>query len=304
MADAEQEIASLKAELAAAKAQIPAPKRTLPQMMRAPETCYGTCIISPSPKWVPAVASCGLDFVFIDTEHIPLNRSELSWMCNAYKLAGLPPLVRISECDPYEATAALDGGACGIVAPYMETVQQVKDLRGAVKLRPYKGARLAAKLEGAEGSLPAHEVAYCAKKNEELALVLNIESQAAIDNLDEILKVPDIDCLLIGPHDLSCNLGVPEQFDHPKFVAAVRTIWSKARAAGVGAAIHQGKPSTTTGCTPADEINWIKWGCNVLVHGSDISLFTVALKRDIATIKAGVGEEVAAAAGDDSATDV
>ena len=51
-------------------------------------------------------------------------------------------------------------------------------------------------------------MAYCAKKNAELALVLNIESQAAIDNLDEILAVPDIDCLLIGPHDLSCNLGV------------------------------------------------------------------------------------------------
>ena len=298
------QLAETKAQLAEAKAQIAAPKRTLPQMMRAPETCYGTCILSPSPKWVAAVASCGLDFVFIDTEHIPLNRSELSWMCNAYKLAGLPPLVRITEPDPYEATAAIDGGACGVVAPYMETVQQVRDLRGAVKLRPYKGARLAGKLAGEEAELPEHEVAYCAKKNAELALVLNIESQAAIDNLDEILAVPDIDCLLIGPHDLSCNLGVPEQFDHPKFVAAVRTIWTKARSAGVGAAIHQGKPSTTMGCTPADEINWIKWGCNVLVHGSDISLFTVALKRDIATIKAGVGEAVDSGPTDDCATDV
>ena len=86
--------------------------------------------------------------------------------------------------------------------------------------------------------------------NAHLALVLNIESQPAIDNLDEILKIPDIDCLLVtsqyvlpyiviiplygqvGPHDLSCNLGIPEQFEHPKFKAALKTIFEKARAAG------------------------------------------------------------------------
>ena len=198
---------------------------------------------------------------------------------------------------------AIDGGACGIVAPYMETVEQVKALRGAVKLRPYKGVRLAEKLEGVEGSLPDHEVEMCANKNRELALVLNIESQAAIDNLDEILKVPDIDCLLIGPHDLSCNLGVPEQFEHPTYRAAVRTIFEKARAAGVGAGFHQGKPPNTPGCTPADEIEFIKWGCNVLVHGSDISLFTTKLKEDLKTIKVGVGEAVTAV-DDDGATDV
>jgi len=222
MAAAEEEIAALKAELAALKA----PKPTLGEMMRAPETCYGTCVLSTSPKWVNAVASCGLDFVFIDTEHVPIDRAQLSWMCNAYKSAGLPPLVRIAAPDPYQACCALDGGACGIVAPYLETVEQVKALRGAVKLRPYKGQRLQEKLDGVEGASPEHEAAYVAKANRQNALVLNIESQPAIDMLDEILKVPDIDCLLIGPHDLSCNLGVPEQFDHPKFVAAVASACS------------------------------------------------------------------------------
>ena len=56
------------------------------------------------------------------------------------------------------------------------------------------------------------QVDHCARVNKHLALVLNIESQPAIDNLDEILKIPDIDAILIGPHDLSCNLGVPGLF--------------------------------------------------------------------------------------------
>eukprot|EP00937_MAST-01D_sp_MAST-1D-sp2_P002000 g2000.t1 len=288
--DAEATIASLRRELAEARAQSaqPAAARTLGEMMRAPEPTYGTCVLSTSPKWVPALAGCKehLDFIFIDTEHIPIDRAQLSWMA-----VGLPTLVRIPEPDPYQATCVLDGGASGVVAPYLETVEQVKALRGAVKLRPYKGARLQQKLDGAAGSEPTHEIEYCARVNHQNALVLNIESQPAIDNLDEILKVPGIDCLLIGPHDLSCNLGVPEQFDHPKFVEACRTIWRKARAAGVGAAIHQGKPPNTPGCTPADEISWLKNGCNVLVHGSDVSIFTTALKTQLTEIRAGVGDD-------------
>ena len=59
--------------------------------LRAGRRVYGTCIVSPSPVWVPMIASVGLDFVFIDTEHIPIDRAELSWMCQAYAARGLPP---------------------------------------------------------------------------------------------------------------------------------------------------------------------------------------------------------------------
>jgi 4-hydroxy-2-oxoheptanedioate aldolase len=81
--------------------------------------------------------------------------------------------------------------------------------------------------------------AYIKKGGASRAMVLNIESQAAIDNLENMLA-PDleVDAVLIGPHDLSCNLGVPEQYSHPTFQTAVKTIFAKARAAGVGAAIH------------------------------------------------------------------
>jgi 4-hydroxy-2-oxoheptanedioate aldolase len=70
--------------------------------------------------------STGLDFVFIDTEHIPIDRVTLSWMCQAYRLADLAPMVRIPEPDAYQACMALDGGASGIVAPYVETAEQAR----------------------------------------------------------------------------------------------------------------------------------------------------------------------------------
>ena len=102
----------------------------------------GTLIVSPSPFWPKIIGDCGLDFVFIDTEHIALDRSQVSWMCRTYAAMGLPPLVRTGSPSPYEATMVLDDGAAGVVAPYIEEVDQVKKLRGASKLRPLKGKRL------------------------------------------------------------------------------------------------------------------------------------------------------------------
>ena len=108
---------------------------------------YGSLVLSTSPKWHLSVRRTGLDFVFIDTEHIALDRTTLSWMCRMYKEIALPPIVRIPSPSPYEACKVLDGGACGVVAPYIETVEQVKQLVGATKLRPLKGGKLARALE-------------------------------------------------------------------------------------------------------------------------------------------------------------
>lgn len=175
--------------------------------LHAGQRVYGTCVISPAPQWPRMIAKTGLDFVFIDTEHIVLDRAQLSWMCQTYAGLGLAPIVRISSPDPYLACQMVDAGAAGVIAPYVESVSQVHDLRGAVKLRPLKGERLARVLAGEE-QLPQTERDYLANYNRGNLCVINIESVPALNALDEILAVPDVDALLIGPHDLSINLGI------------------------------------------------------------------------------------------------
>ena len=167
------------------------------------------------------IASCGLDFVFIDTEHIPIDRAELSWMCRAYGALGLPPVVRISKPDAHLACMALDGGALGVVAPYMETMEEVHALRGAVKYRPVKGARLERALRE-PASLEPELRAYLQAYNANNVCVVNVESVAAMQSLDKTLQVEDVDAILVGPHDLSISLGVPEQYTHPKFTVAMQ----------------------------------------------------------------------------------
>jgi 4-hydroxy-2-oxoheptanedioate aldolase len=76
---------------------------------------------------------------------------------------------------------------------------------------------------------------YVRERAESRARIVNIESVPAIEALDGILAVPGLDGVLIGPHDLSCSLGIPEKYDHPRFLAAIETIFNKARAAARGA---------------------------------------------------------------------
>jgi 2-keto-3-deoxy-L-rhamnonate aldolase RhmA len=113
-------------------------------------------------------------------------------------------------------------------------------------------------------------------------LIVNIESVPAIAALDEILAVPGLDGVLIGPHDLSCSLGVPEQYSHPKFMEAVGTIFKKARSAGIGAGIHWWG-------TPEEQAQFHKLGANFIIHSGDITLFQKHLRLEIQGIRKAAG---------------
>lgn len=255
----------------------------LSKALKAGERVYGTLITSPSPHLPSQIKGIGLDFVFIDTEHIPLGETDLAWMCRTFSAMQLAPIVRIPEPDPYRACKVLDAGAVGIIAPYVETAEQVRALRGAVKLRPLKGKKLAGALDGTE--VPTEPLkSYLEKSAENRLLIINIESVPAVENLDEILAVPGIDAILIGPHDLSVSMGIPEQYTLPEFDEMVRHIITKARKANIGAGIH-----FSTGLD--QEIAWAKGGANLFLHSADISLFTATLHKDLKEAREALGDQ-------------
>jgi staphyloferrin B biosynthesis citrate synthase len=258
--------------------------KKLVEALRAGQRIYGTLIVSPSPHWIKELQGIDLDCVFIDTEHIPLGTHELAWMCRAYGAIGFAPIVRITSPDPFQASKALDAGAVGIIAPYIETVEQVQALRGAVKLRPLKGRKLQEILSG-QNQPEAELAGYLKQYNANNALIVNIESVPAVEALDDILKVPGLDAVLIGPHDLTCSLGIPEQYDHPEFDKVVRGIIKKARAANVGVGMHN--------CPSVDqEIAWMKAGLNLILRLSDIVFFKKGLIKDLNALRQGIGDAV------------
>lgn len=243
---------------------------------------YGTCFTSIAPSWPQSLKKAGLDFAFIDNEHISMNRADLARLCQVITALGIDPVVRIPSPDKYLASQAIDAGAAGVIAPYVESVEQVKDLVGAVKYKPLKGEKLQGHLDGT-ALLDQTTLDYVAQFNKGHLAIVNIESVPAMSRLEELLSVPGLDGVFIGPHDLSVSLGVPEQYDHPLFDEAVRKIIHTTRAKGLAIGIH-------FSLEPERQVKWAKEGANIIVHSFDVALFTQRLIHDMGVIRKGLGD--------------
>ena len=246
------------------------------------QNIYGTCIISTSPLWSGVVQNTMLDFVFIDTEHISLARNEIADLCQTYKSLGISPIVRIPQHDASTACMVKDAGAVGVVMPYVERVEQVRDLVGATKYRPLKGVHLRNLLTG-KVELTEELKEYLSGLNKGSLSIINIESKAGFSNLNALLNIPGLDGVIIGPYDLSLSMGIPEDYENAEFERAVKEIIHRTRNKGLAVGIHlPGNPDL--------QIKWMKEGVNIILHSSDLLLFGEKLKEDISKIKKAVGD--------------
>jgi 4-hydroxy-2-oxoheptanedioate aldolase len=208
---------------------------------------------------------------------------EIAALCQLYKAMGISPIVRIPSPDPFKACQMVDAGAEGILAPYIETIEQVKEMVGALKFRPLKGKRLNEAL-GNPASVEPELKTYLNNYNKGNLCILNIESIPAVENLDNLLSVPGVDAVFIGPHDLSVNMGLPEMYDHPEFEKMVSLIIRKCRAKNVAVGIHFSE-------SPERQVKWMKEGANIIIHSSDMAIFSQKLASDIQYIRKSAGDE-------------
>ena len=131
-------------------------------------------------------------------------------------------------------------------------------------------------------------------RNSNNIAIVNIESHPALDALDDMLDVEGLDAVLIGPNDLTTNLGIPNQYDHPRYIEAVDMVVTKARAKGVGVGNH-----IVYADGMEQEIRWAKMGANLIIHSMDIIAFRNSISQDIETIKAALSEDSDGAALED-----
>ncbi len=230
--------------------------------LREGRRVYGSAILNRSAWCVAGYRQ--LDFVFIDNEHAPLGRESTMAMCQLFKSRGIVPVVRVPIAEPILACKTLDGGAQGIICPYIECPEVLRDMVGAVKYRPLKGEKLKKFLRDGTGVEPV-TLDYLNTKNRDNVLIANIESVPAMERLDEILAVEGLDAVLIGPNDLSISLNIPDDYENPKFISACEEIIEKARAAGKGAGIHYHTSLVR-------ERSYIEKGANLIVHSADAVL--------------------------------
>jgi len=258
--------------------------------LRSGKTVYGTLISSTSPKMFDVAKGLGLDYIFICNEHVLYNQDSLGWMCRAYKAAGINPVVRILSPDPYLATQALDAGAGAILVPYVENIDDVYELVGAVKYRPLKGKKLKKLLYGEEKPSAELEV-YLKTHNQNNTLLINIESPTGVANLDDFLAIQTVDGsgvdgIVLGPHDLSVAYDMPEKYSSKEFLELSCGIIEKARAKGVAAGGHNGSRGNLD-----LQLAWAKAGANIILNSSDVFLFADKLQEEMNLLRRAKGDQ-------------
>jgi 2-keto-3-deoxy-L-rhamnonate aldolase RhmA len=169
------------------------------------------------------LAAAGFDWTFLDGEHGGFGIETLQDLCRTSVMAGMCPIVRVADMQYSLVARALDCGAQGVIFPRVESPELLEKAVSWTKFPPVgvRGFGLAATHVEYERATIPHVLEH---QNENTMVVLQIETKLAVDRRDELLAVPGIDAVLIGPVDLSISLGVPGEFEHPRMVEAMESV--------------------------------------------------------------------------------
>ena len=173
---------------------------------------------------VEIAGNSGFDWLLLDYEHGEGDLSELLHQIQALEHTPSAPIVRIAWNDPILFKRALDRGAAGIMVPYVSTGKEAEQAVKSMRYFP-QGIRGLAKAIRATGYTTDFDE-YFNRANKDLLTVVQIETEEAVNNVNEIASVDGVDILFLGPTDLSTNLGIPLQLEHPKFLSAVDKVIS------------------------------------------------------------------------------
>ena len=200
--------------------------------LRGGEFLLGTWLTLPDPVVAEILSGAGFDFLVADGEHGPLATDDLVRLSIATRAAGVPLLYRVGANEPVRIMHALDSGASGVVIPQ---VRSVADVERAVAWCRYPPTGLRGVAPRRVSNYGRDTAAYLAAANELVTCCIQVETAESVEHIDDLLAVPGVDALLIGPNDLAAALGHLGDIEHPDVEAAIDHVLTRAIAAGVPA---------------------------------------------------------------------
>ena len=243
------------------------------------ETVFGQMLLELFTPGVPAMlANCGLDFVIFDMEHGRCDLALSSELVNAARGSGIVPLVRVPDVGFAPLSRILDIGAMGVMVPRVETGGQMRDIVAQLKYAP--AGRRGVALGIAHDSYQPEGPSYFEAANQRTVVIALIETVRAFENLDDILSTPGLDVAWMGHYDLTVSMGIPAQFDHPRFLAAMDQLLVGCGRCGIAPGFL---PSNSE-----DTIHWIGRGFRAISLGTDISSYQGAVRAFHEAVKAGL----------------
>lgn len=231
------------------------------------EISIGTFSHLKSSVAVDALAYAGLDFFIIDTEHAPLGTDEADELIALVSARGMSPVVRVKNTDRGCILNALDSGAHALIIPNLKTMEEAKSIVEYGKFAPVGERGFCPTRDVAWGAGPEFAdgmVSYMAKANESTLLIPQCETKECVEIVEEVVNLPGIDGMFIGPMDLSINLGVPGDFDAPIFKEAVAKTVKACKDAGKLSLGFAGNPELAESYK-AEGYSGIAYGVDVMM---------------------------------------
>jgi 2-dehydro-3-deoxyglucarate aldolase/4-hydroxy-2-oxoheptanedioate aldolase len=240
---------------------------TLLERVRAGTPTRGTFLNLGSTLAAEVCALSGFDWLLVDLEHGAGGEEALVGQILAGAAHGVPVLVRTESAERIRAGHVLDLGAYGVMFPRLDTPEDVSDAVRHLSYPPHGDRGIAGfnrAREFGRDRRNAQEV------NASILSVVQIETLAALNNVEKIAVIPGVDVLFVGPSDLSASLGIPGQFEAPQFLDALSRVADACRTANIAAGIMQGEPDPVRAQWLVDQ------GFTFNAVGSDSSLLLSA----------------------------
>lgn len=233
----------------------------------------GTHITGNDPQLAEIIANAGFDYLWIDTEHAPIEKTVLINHLIAARACDIPAFVRIPWNDAVLAKPVLDMGADGIIFPMIKTKE---DAEYAVKscLYPPEGIRGFGPRRATQfGKIPVMD--YISKLHQNIVKLIQIETREAVEHIDEIANTPGVGVIVIGPMDLSGAFGKLAQTNDPEMQKIYRYVAEHGRKAGKPVLVSTG------GYRPEQIKQWTDMGVNMYTVGNEPGYISDGLKTTL-----------------------
>jgi 2-keto-3-deoxy-L-rhamnonate aldolase RhmA len=225
-------------------------------------------------------ASAGAEFAILDMEHTGWGTETIRMLIATSRSTELVPVVRVPAAEYHFIARALDMGAMGVMVPMVESVEQARLLVRSAKYPP-EGRRGAAFVIAHDDYVGGDLNEKVASANREVLLIGQIETAQGVENVEAIAAVPGLDVIWIGQADLSNSLGIPGQYEHPKFLAAVDRVVTACR--------KNGKVLAWLALGVDDGRAMIARGFTMIAYGGDLWIYQQALRQGIAALRSTSG---------------
>ena len=224
-------------------------------------------------------ASAGAEFGMFDMEHTGWSVETIRRLMATSRPTELVPMVRVPATQYHFIARVLDVGAMAIMVPMVHTEEQARMIQQSVQYPP-AGQRGAAFMIAHDDYAEGDVVAKMESCNEEIITICQIESVQGLDNVEAIAAVEGVDVLWVGNFDLSNSMGIPGQFEHPRFLRALERT--------VEACQRHGKTAANLVNDPDEGARRLKDGFRCLAYGGDLWLYRWALRTGIEQVRSSV----------------